>query len=71
MLARRVRDRHAPRQGEGSPSRGAWTSAPAQATVPAMDRGVSRNAGSFSHHGGSWWLHNDSGSSVLCVLGDR
>jgi hypothetical protein len=41
------------------------------AVLPAMDRGVSRNAGSFSHHDGSWWLHNDSGSSVLCVLGDR
>jgi hypothetical protein len=32
---------------------------------------VSRTAGSFGYHGGSWWLHNDSSSSVLCVLGDR
>jgi hypothetical protein len=41
------------------------------AVLPAMDRGVSRNAGSFSHQDGSWWLRNDSGSSVLCMLGDR
>jgi hypothetical protein len=41
------------------------------AVLPATDRGVSRNAGSFRYHDGSWWLHNDSGSSVLCVLGDR
>lgn len=41
------------------------------AVLPAIDRGVSRNAGSFSYHDGLWWLHNDSSSSVLCVLGDR
>jgi len=41
------------------------------AVLPANDRGVSRTAGSFRHHDGSWWLHNDSTSSVLCVLGDR
>src|ERR1022692_1586030 len=41
------------------------------AVLPAMDRGVSRNAGSFTHHDGSWWVHNDSASSVLCMLGDR
>ena len=41
------------------------------AVLPAIDRGVSRNAGSFRYHDGSWWLHNDSSSSVLCVLGDR
>ncbi len=39
--------------------------------LPAADRGVSRSAGSFRYHDGSWWLHNDSRSSVLCVLGDR
>ncbi len=39
--------------------------------LPAADRGVSRTAGSFRHHDGSWWLHNDSTSSVLGVLGDR
>jgi hypothetical protein len=39
--------------------------------LPALDRGVSRNAGSFRYHDGSWWLRNDSSSSVMCVLGDR
>jgi hypothetical protein len=42
-----------------------------RAVLPAADRGVSRTAGSFRHHEGSWWLHNDSTSSVLCVIGDR
>ena len=41
------------------------------AVLPALDRGVSRTAGSFRHHDGLWWLHNDSRSSVLCMLGDR
>lgn len=41
------------------------------AVLPAGDRGVSRHAGSFGYHGGCWWLHNDSSSAMLCVLGDR
>jgi hypothetical protein len=41
------------------------------AVLPAGDRGVSRHAGSFRYGGGRWWLRNDSGSAVLCVLGDR
>jgi predicted component of type VI protein secretion system len=41
------------------------------AVLPADDRGVSRTAGSFRYHDGCWWLHNDSSSSVLNVLGDR
>ncbi|HTS97446.1 MAG TPA: hypothetical protein VMI33_12565 [Streptosporangiaceae bacterium] len=41
------------------------------AVLPADDLGVSRTAGSFRFHGGAWWLHNDSSSSVLSVLGDR
>jgi len=41
------------------------------AVLPALDRGVSRSAGSFRYHDGSWWLHNDSSSSVLCLMGDR
>jgi hypothetical protein len=41
------------------------------AVLPAADRGVSRTAGSFRFHERSWWLHNDSSSSVLSVLGDR
>ena len=41
------------------------------AVLPPADRGLSRTAGSFRHHGDWWWLHNDSGSSVLCLLGDR
>jgi len=46
--------------------------APACSVVlPAGDRGVSRHAGSFRYNGGCWWLHNDSSSAMLCVLGDR
>jgi hypothetical protein len=46
--------------------------APACSVVlPATDLGVSRSAGSFRWHDGSWWLHNDSRSSVLCLAGDR
>ncbi|HTS97201.1 MAG TPA: FHA domain-containing protein [Streptosporangiaceae bacterium] len=41
------------------------------AVLPPADRGVSRTAGSFRFHDGSWWLHNDSSSSVLYLLGDR
>jgi hypothetical protein len=41
------------------------------AQLPAADRGLSRTAGSFRHHDRWWWLHNDSNSSVLCLLGDR
>ena len=41
------------------------------AVLPAADRGVSRSAGSFRFHDRWWWLHNDSASCVLCVLGDR
>jgi hypothetical protein len=41
------------------------------AVLPAADRGVSRHAGSFGFRDGSWWLGNDSSSSVLCLLGDR
>jgi hypothetical protein len=50
----------------------AFGRAPTCAVVlPASDRGVSRTAGSFRHHDRSWWLHNDSSSSLLCLLGDR
>jgi hypothetical protein len=41
------------------------------AVLPALDQGVSRHAGSFRYHQGSWWLHNDSSSAMLRVLGDR
>ena len=41
------------------------------AVLPALDHGVSRHAGSFRYHQGSWWLHNDSSSAMLRVLGDR
>ena len=40
------------------------------AVLPADDRGVSRTAGSFRFHDRWWWLHNDSSSCVLCVIGD-
>jgi hypothetical protein len=35
------------------------------------DRGVSRRAGSFDWSGDSWWLANDSTSSMLYLAGDR
>jgi len=41
------------------------------AVLPTADLGVSRTAGSVRHHDGAWWLHNDSSSSVLNLLGDR
>jgi hypothetical protein len=41
------------------------------AVLSASDRGLSRSAGSFRFHDGVWWLHNDSASSLLQVLGDR
>jgi hypothetical protein len=41
------------------------------AILSAADRGVSRHAGSFGFRDGSWWLSNDSSSSVLCLVGDR
>jgi hypothetical protein len=39
--------------------------------LPANDRGISRNAGSLRYHDAAWWLHNDSSSSVVSVVGDR
>jgi hypothetical protein len=41
------------------------------AVLPAADLGVSRKAGTLGHHDGTWWLRNDSSSSVLHVQGDR
>jgi hypothetical protein len=41
------------------------------AVLPARDRGVSRHAGSLPYHDGCWWLQNDSGMAMLCLLGDR
>lgn len=38
--------------------------------LPGEDRGVSRRAGSFDCSGGSWWLSNDSASSMLYLSGD-
>jgi hypothetical protein len=40
-------------------------------TLPAADRGVSRSAGILFFEQGTWWLRNDSSSSVLYVSGDR
>jgi hypothetical protein len=40
-------------------------------TLPAADRGVSRAAGSLLFEQGTWWLRNDSSSSVLYVSADR
>jgi hypothetical protein len=41
------------------------------AVLPSDDRGLSRSAGSLRFHGDAWWLHNESGSSLLQVFGDR
>jgi hypothetical protein len=38
--------------------------------LPSADRGLSRRAGNFSYELDSWWLHNDSGSSLLYLSGD-
>jgi hypothetical protein len=38
--------------------------------LPAGDHGLSRRAGSFSYHLDSWWVHNDSRSSLLYLSGD-
>ncbi len=40
-------------------------------TLSAADRGVSRSAGSLFFEHETWWLRNDSSSSVLYVSGDR
>jgi hypothetical protein len=40
------------------------------AVLPADDRGLSRTAGSLSCRDGTWWLHNDSASSLLYLTGD-
>lgn len=40
------------------------------AVLPAGDRGLSRRAGRFSYDVGSWWVHNDSRSSLLYLSGD-
>jgi hypothetical protein len=41
------------------------------AVLPAGDHGVSRRAGSFRFDHGSWWVYNDSRSSLLYLSGDR
>jgi hypothetical protein len=41
------------------------------AVLPNADRGISRHSGSLQYHDRWWWLHNDSDSCVLCLLGDR
>jgi hypothetical protein len=38
--------------------------------LPNEDRGVSRAAGSFECDGRTWWLRNDSASSMLYLSGD-
>src|SRR5215472_9826064 len=44
--------------------------ATSSAVLPTSDRGLSRNAGSFSYHGDCWWVRNDSRSSLLYLTGD-
>ncbi|MEP7023992.1 MAG: hypothetical protein ABJB47_09325 [Actinomycetota bacterium] len=44
---------------------------PASSVVlPAGDQGLSRRAGSFRYRVDSWWVHNDSNSSLLYLTGD-
>ena len=40
------------------------------AVLPTGDRGISRSAGRFSFQFGTWWIHNDSRSSLLYLSGD-
>lgn len=40
------------------------------AVLPSADRGLSRRAGSFIFRHDSWWVNNDSGSSLLYLSGD-
>lgn len=40
------------------------------AVLPMDDLGVSRTAGSFGCQDGTWWLANDSASSMLYLSGD-
>jgi hypothetical protein len=40
------------------------------AILPAGDYGLSRRAGSFSYNFDSWWVRNESGSSLLYLSGD-
>ncbi len=44
--------------------------APASTAVLPPDRGLSRRAGRFSYDAGSWWVQNDSASSLLYLTGD-
>jgi hypothetical protein len=44
--------------------------APASSAVLPPDRGLSRRAGSFGYEAGSWWVQNDSASSLLYLSGD-
>ncbi|HEY7147499.1 MAG TPA: hypothetical protein VH637_24900 [Streptosporangiaceae bacterium] len=41
------------------------------AVLPYEDRGLSRHAGSFRYQVDSWWVKNESGSSLLYLTGDR
>jgi hypothetical protein len=45
--------------------------ASSSAVLPSADYALSRRAGSFRFDGDCWWVHNDSGSSLLYVTGDR
>jgi len=44
--------------------------APTCTAVLAEDVGLSRSAASFSFEHGSWWVRNDSRSSLLYLTGD-
>jgi hypothetical protein len=44
--------------------------APASSAVLPPDRGLSRRAGSFGYQDGSWWVLNESASSLLYLSGD-
>jgi hypothetical protein len=44
--------------------------APTSTAVLPADRGLSRHAGSFSYQLDTWWVKNESGSSLLYLTGD-
>lgn len=45
--------------------------ASSSAVLPSADYALSRRAGSFRFDAGCWWVHNDSGSALLYLTGDR
>jgi len=45
--------------------------ASSSAVLPSADYALSRRAGSFRFDADCWWVHNESGSALLYLTGDR